>query len=175
MVVFSVLLALLANDWREAVQHRQEARRAERSILSELDSNRAAVAAARQYHSLLLEQLHQARDQGRAPAIQSFPRGFIAPARPQRIAWESAAQTGALSHLPYPRLLELARAYAQQQRYEEQARAVSELLYAALFAQGTAGVLEHVEGLSTIVSTFRFREDELLEAYDRLLHAVEPP
>jgi len=76
LVIFS---ALLARRWPAAgarrSRHGSDARAAERGIPPEPDFDRAAMAAARQDHRQLLDDLHRARAPAPPLSIQSFPRG----------------------------------------------------------------------------------------------------
>lgn len=165
LIVFSVLLALGVDEWREARGHRAQAAAAERAIIEELRGNRELIAASLAYHSAVHDSLVAHRRDGRAPGIQLFPRGFVSPAQLSHTAWASAAETGALSHVDYETVLRLSRVYAQQERYAEQARGIGDVLYAELYRGGMDAVLANHRNLAGLISTFRYREDALLRQY----------
>jgi hypothetical protein len=170
--VLGVVLAFVANEWRE---HRAAVQRAEHaisSIVEELRVNREAVASSLEYHSGLLAAIEGARQSGVAPGIRTFSRGFISPARVYRTAWDSASATGALELVDYPTLLRLSRAYAQQGRYEAQSDSIGPLLYAEIYRGGTASVLANYLNLSALIRAFEYRERELLEVCDQTLAEV---
>ncbi len=166
LVVLGVVLAYLANDWHEQSEHRQRAAEAERSIVAELKSNREAAQRSMDYHQGLLDKLGKP-DAALGP--QDFSRGFVFPAVLQRTAWESAAQTGVLQYLSYACVLEWSRAYAQQQRYDEQARSVGALIYERLFDGGHAALTQNARGLKLLINAFAYRESQLVETYSTLL------
>lgn len=168
-VVLAVALALAANEWRQGVADRRQASSALASIVEELQSNRTAVAEALTYHSGRLELLQELQREPRAPDPRAFPRGFVAPAQLFATAWASATATGALAHMDYDTVLELSRIYARQERYEQQARSVAEIIYGELFRHGVGGVVENLANLGTLISTFAYREQQLLEYYDQTL------
>lgn len=168
-VVLAVALALAANEWRQGLADRAQARSALASIVEELRSNRAAVAEARDYHRGRLELLRQLEHESRPPAPDTFPRGFIAPAQVYATAWTSATETGALTHMEYATVLELSRIYARQERYEEQARSVGAIIYGELLRRGLGGMVENLSNLASLIGTFAYREQQLLEYYDQTL------
>ncbi|HEX2217662.1 MAG TPA: hypothetical protein VHG35_02585 [Gemmatimonadales bacterium] len=175
LIVFSVLLALAVDQWRDARSHRQLADTAHQEILEELRANRASVAEALQYHSALMDSLAAYRDQNGVPSARLFSRGFISPAQVSGTAWESASETGALTHMDYAVVLRLSRVYAQQDRYAEQNRSFGEVLYSEIYRGGLTSVVENHRNLASIIGTFRYREGELLDLYDQTLSALPAP
>ena len=107
------------------------------------------------------------------PQITLFSRGFISAARVSRTAWETASQTGALSHIDYERILELSRIYALQDRYEEQSRSVGQLIYGQVLSGGGFSLVRNYRNLSSLIMTFVYREKELVDVYGRA--SGEPP
>ena len=171
-VVLAVGLALAANEWRQSRADRQQARSALASIVEELKSNRAAVQTSLEYHTERLQLLGRLSGSGGVPDGRDFPRGFVLPAQIFQTAWESAGETGALSHMEYSTVLELSRLYARQERYESQAQSVGPILYGELFRGGVAGVLENHANLAALIGTFSYREQQQLERYDEVLASL---
>lgn len=170
-VVLGVVLALAANEWRQARVQAHEARDAITEIIAELDANRAAVAQSMAYHSTLLDTLQTYEAPDQRPSIRLFPRGFIAPASIFSTAWTSASETGALTHADFADVLHLSRAYALQEDYTEQASNIGQLIYQDLYRGGTTSILGNYRNLTILIMTFVYREQELLETYDRTLAA----
>jgi hypothetical protein len=174
-VVLGVALALAANEWRQGQVDRRRADRALESIREELQTNRQAVLGSAQYHMQLMDTLIAIRRQtpavGDAPApdVRMFSRGFVNPASLLSTAWETAVATDAIRHMSHDDVLVLARMYEQQRGYARQGEQVGTLIYGEIFARGTAGVTRNYANLTSIISTFWFRECELLLAYDRAL------
>lgn len=169
LIVFSVLLALGVDGWSNSREHRKQARAAEAEVLQELRSNRDLVEQARQYHGGLLRLIASSREQGDALTMRDFDRGFVSPAQISHTAWASASETGALSHMEYSTVLRLSRIYAQQERYTEQARSIGQLLYAEIYHNGTESIVANIRNLAGLISTFVYREEELLKMYDATL------
>lgn len=164
-VVLGVVLALVANEWRLAVQDEARAEAARAAIRHELTANREAAQDAQDYHRGLLERMREQRGAGTAPALGDFHRGFIAPARLSRAAWQSASATGATAHFDYDEVLDYARLYAMQDRYDDQARSVGLVFYGEIVRGGTAAIAARPANLASIIGMFVHRESELVEAY----------
>lgn len=172
-VVLGVALALAANEWRQARADQVHARRALAAITAELHANRTAVQASHDYHEDRVRTIFGAEPG--APALQprDFPKGFVMPAQIFQTAWDAAAQTGALTDLDYPTVLALSRVYESQDRYESQSRAVGQLIYEQIFREGLGSVAAAGVNLGAIISTFLFREVQLLAEYDQVLAFLE--
>jgi hypothetical protein len=174
-VVLGVALALAANEWRQGHVDRRRAGRALESIREELQTNRQAVLGSAQYHMQLMDTLIAIRRQAAAagdasaPDVRIFSRGFVDPASLLSTAWETAVATDAIRHMPHDDVLVLARMYEQQRGYARQGEQVGTLIYGEIFARGTSGVTRNYANLTSIISTFWFRECGLLLAYDRAL------
>jgi type II secretory pathway pseudopilin PulG len=171
-VVLGVILALAANEWRQARADRAQSQQAIAAIVQELNANRALVASAYDYHRNILQEIRNSEDNAPPPGFELFSRGFVAPARTSRTAWASASETGALAKTDYATVMELSKAYALQGYYETQARSVSEIIYAEIFKNGIQSVLSNYANLANTISTLLYRENELMEAYDSTIAAL---
>lgn len=168
-VVLGVVLALAANEWRKSRADIVQANTALTEIVRELEANRQAVATALEDHRGLINKITQATDSTAKLSLRDFNRGFIAPAQVHRTAWSSATEIGALSNMPYESVLVLSRVYAQQENYQEQAKSVGQIIYAELYRGGTTAIIANSDNLASVLQTFAYREQQLLEAYDTLL------
>lgn len=175
-VVLGVVLALAANEWRQAMVDRRSAATALESIREELATNRRSVLASVRYHLHLSDTLRVVLREGAAhgdsasPAsIRVFTQGFVHPAQLLSTAWETAAATEAVRHMAHDDVLALARIYDQQRRYATQSEQIGGLIYGEIFARGTTGVIRNAANLASIISAFWYRECELLLGYDQAL------
>jgi hypothetical protein len=173
-VVLGVVLALAANEWRQARADQRESERALAAILEELESNRDAVAESLEYHSNLLGLLNADHAEGWSPEPQHFNRGFIFPARISHTAWESASETGALTKTDLEIVIKLSDAYAMQERYEAQARSAGEIIYGEIFRNGVPAIVRNYRNLASTIATFVYREQELMAAFDATLAGLRP-
>lgn len=171
-VVFGVVLALGANEWRQIRADQDLAEQALASIIEELVGNREALASSVEYHEGLIGLLSEEHEAGWAPEPRQFPRGFVSPARTARTAWESASETGALAKTEFPVVVELSGVYAVLDRYEAQARSIGELIYAELFSGGTDAIMRKHENLKSMIVALNYRERELLARFDATLASL---
>jgi hypothetical protein len=179
-VVLGVVLALGANEWREHINNVRHADRALESIQEELRTNREAVASALDYHLHLADTLRYfiPHTDGSRPAQQPdnrlFARGFVSPATVLSTAWDVANVTDAVSYMGYDDVLLLSRTYASQQNYEHQAEQVGQLIYTRLFDEGHRGIYSNLANLQHIISTFWYRECQLLASYNEAFAHFDP-
>lgn len=173
-VVLGVLLALAANEWRQARADDEQSRQALVTIVEELKANRTAISASMEYHTGLMQVLWAEHEDDWVPSMRDFSRGFIFPARVSRTAWDSASETGAIAKTDFSLVVEISGIYAQQERYEAQARSIGEVIYGELFRGGTEAVARNYRNLGGIISTFAYREKELLARYDETLASLNP-
>lgn len=171
LVVLGVLLGFLITEWQADQSRRAEADLALASIIEEMAANRDAIIAARTYHAEHVDLIDKAAADNTPLDIRSFPRGFIAPAQTSNAAWTSASETGALSHLPFEKVLALSRIYSQQAAYQQQQTTVSTVLYTHLFEGGAEGIVRQSNGLRAIISAFFYREQQLEGAYSSALES----
>ena len=171
-VVLGVVLALVANGWRENRANQRRAEGALASIQEELRINRDAVKDANDYHSAQLAALRAEHDADWAPSFDLFDRGFIYVAPVFSSAWRSAQAAGVFEHLPYETVLVLTRVYSLQDQYESQAQIVSPLIYRQLYEEGAPAILANWQGLASMIGTFSYRERSLLEEYESVLASL---
>jgi hypothetical protein len=98
-----------------------------------------------------------------------FSRGFVSPAQLSSTAWQSAAATGVVEHMPYQTVLRLSQAYAHQARYEHQAQSIGQVIYGELYRTGVEGVTGNYRNLGNLIGSFLYRERQLTALYDSTL------
>lgn len=176
-VVFGVVLALIANEWRRSVADKRYAQSARKSIITELAANKSAVDAAAAYHGELSVAIRQHLGQNpQEPLnVRTFPKGFIHPADTFSTAWEAAKNTGALRHMSYEDVLRFSKIYALQSRYEHQQEMAGSVIYERMADGGIGEVLHNPNGLSSIIVGMTFKEKELSAAYAQVLKEMKKP
>lgn len=172
-VVFGVILALAANEFREHLNRKSHAETALAGIYEEIRINREAVQSSFDYHNQLINKIREIHSSGKKTTERIFTRGFISPAPVFKTAFETAIVTNAFDYLDYSDVLNISKLYAHQERYEEQAKSVSSLIYSELFSTGTEVLMHKYENLGSIISTFLYRERQLLELYDNNMRETE--
>ncbi len=162
-VVFGVVLALAANEWRQNVKAQGLADAALVTIVAELRSNQELVQASRLYHEESVTAIQVKLRSGEKVIAEDFPRGFINPAWTTDTAWGVAQETGVLADFEYETLLTLSATYDRLERYNKQSDLVGQLVYGKMFSSGMQGVVENPANLMTIIYTFIFREKQVEE------------
>lgn len=169
-VVLGVVLAFSINQCRENRSEEERAAHALETIRQEISKNRALVAENFEYHSYLMDTLKTyRRPEAGLPSMQVFHRGFISQGQPLSTAWETALVTDALKETDYDRLIQLSEVYHLQEKYAFQFRETGGNIYEILLKEGPEAILENTSNLSTTIGTFRYRERQLIQAYDQLL------
>ncbi len=173
LVAFGVVLALAATEAWEASERRQQADDALLTVVAELEENRGLVVASRDYHAGLMEGMRTTLSTGSGLNPGMFGDGFVNPADLVTVAWDAANSTGATADMDYATVLTVSRAYGHFDAYRLQGRTVSDLLYRQLFEGGTQEVVDNPQGLFSMISTFLYRECELLRTIGQTLGAMD--
>ncbi len=111
-VVFALLLALGANEWRDAHQARQAGEAARRSILAEVRANRQEIEGALASNRAALARLAGVSARGDTLRNVSMDLAQLSSA-----AWRTAQATQAAASIPFEKLLPISRVYELQDMY----------------------------------------------------------
>jgi hypothetical protein len=173
LIVFSVLLALVLNEWRQSQMERAGIAQATAAIRSELQENRRLVEEALQYHPRLAESFTASSKSGaETPVLSDIDRGLLHPGRVLRTAWESAQSSGATSRMDYMTLLRLSTAYSLQEEYEQLTRAMQQAAYDQILREGFDSMIRKYPRFIMVQRDFAGHEQELLRLYDQALAAL---
>jgi hypothetical protein len=173
LIVFSVLLALLLNEWRDA--HRQAAlsETARAAIVAELQRNRDIADRAGQNHLKINATLTDLAARGEKPTIEFASSGLFNPANLVDTAWTSAQQTGAVDRWSFESVLLVASLYERQSAYSELGRAIVADMYMDVRRRGLENVMEDgTAGMILLTRDFANREQNLVRQYDAALTAI---
>ena len=171
LIVFSVLVALAVDQWRDERGTRVRAREAIAAITSELQANRAAASRSRSFHQEAHRALKEIASQKRLPSVEEMTRGNVfQPATILQTAWTTARDTGALQPVPFEVLLKLSLVYEAQQSYARLADAIVDDFYTDVRRRGIDAVVrEGFAGFTLLTADFSGREQRLVERYDETL------
>jgi len=175
-VVLGVVLAFLANEYRQNKQDENRAVLAIQSILLEVESNKSSVIEALNYHTSLRDTLLQFVRENKGtgvPDIKIFNKGFIAPAELLENAYNTAIATDVLSNHKYDVVLQIGNLYARQESYKLQKERAGSIIYNAIYEKGSEGILKNYANLLSIIYTFIYKENELLNTYNIALQELE--
>lgn len=169
-VVLGVVLAFSVNQCRQNRAEEDRATHALELIQQEIRNNRAMVTDNYEYHSYLMDTLRSYLGPGSTNlSIRVFTKGFVSQDQPLRNAWETAQATDALKDIDYNRHLQLSELYHLQEKYDFQYREIGSNIYEMLLKDGHEAILQRPANLFNIIGTLRYREAQLLEAYDALI------
>jgi hypothetical protein len=170
LIVLSVLLALVLDEWRRGRDERAEFAIALESIRAELADNRSAVERARANHLAVHDSLLQYVNRAQTPPPRIYYGGMFNPASVLSAAWQSARDGGSLDRLSYDVRLTLARVYDRQSRYRAMGDAIAQGTMSDVQRRGGEAVFrDGAANFLVLTEDFANRERVLTEAYDTAL------
>jgi hypothetical protein len=169
LIVLSVLLALVLNEWRAEAAQRARVSQALAAVHAEIEENRRLVTAAMEYHNRVADSFSASAAAGsELPDMGVARYGLLAPASVLRTAWESAQIAGLTSELSYDLVLQLSAGYARQEEYEGLDRAMMNVAYERLTQEGVDSMVRQYTNYIPLQRDFAGREQALLEQYHRV-------
>ncbi len=173
LIVFSVLFALVLNEWREDATSRSEARVAAAAIRTEIAENARQVAASADYHEALVQSLLASEASGQTtPDLDAMPYGLFRPARVVSTAWDSAQSAELTAGMSYETLLEISTLHAQQAEYVAINQVIAQSVYDQMLVDGLDAVLARYPNFTRVLQDSASRERSLLAVYQRALQDV---
>lgn len=182
-IVLAVLLALFANDWREA---RSESRRVDRALVSlqqEVTRNLEDVQRAHAHHGAVradIEAFAQAHPDPSPEALDSLltalyerPGGTTATARVVGAAWRTAEATGTLGAMDHAYVFALSDVYEAQAAYLATTQAMNSSILESLFQPVESEAF--ARGIYEVVNTLWWKEYHLIDLYEAALDELPPP
>jgi hypothetical protein len=169
-VVFAILLALAADEWRENQQNAELAERALESIETEMRSNRQELLDSRGPNLELMEGLQEAIGNG-VPETDlqvRFEYSLLSTA-----AWQTAQVTRAVHYADYDLVQEIAQLYDLQGLFAESQRGMVE----QLSGRGAEGLQDDPHRFAQLVlgrlGIVMNVETGLVAAFDTLIVRME--
>lgn len=177
VVVFSILLALVVNEWRQEREQAERSQRAKEAIRAELLHNHRQLARVHPYHDRLADTLRILSAGGVSsvePGVR--PKGWIRNVDLVSAAWDAAAATGATARFDYPILLATSRAYGDQRTFLRRTDGlISSILDLSMGPGGGPTLLGSPGGMAAALSVLSDGEANLLREYERALSALGVP
>jgi len=167
LIVFSVLLALGIDEWREGRQTEHRIEQALGSFAREIERNRHTVQKVSPYHVRLRQRLLEIAqtpqpnlsDLQRMEGFQGF-RGIEL----ETSSWSTATATGALADMDYETASLLSRIYTMQGDFAARQKSIFEVLQPAALTEETLPIT--VQVLAGYLQDVIIGEKGLLAAYD---------
>lgn len=171
LIVFSVLVALAVDQWRETRASQTRTREAVAAITAELQANRASAERARTFHLETNAALKAIAERKELPGDDiAYHRGMFNPATVVQAAWVTAREAATLQTLPLDAVLKLSRVYEQQESYAQLGDEIASDIYVDLRRRGFEAVLrEGFAGFILLTTDFANRETSLIARYDEAL------
>jgi hypothetical protein len=121
-VAVGVFLALWANNWHEARQHRAQGTAALRNFVGEMETNLQATQRYRTYHETLASELVQFLRSKEPPSDERFAKEVhfegVHPVIFEHTAWDLALATQALSYLKPDLAFDISKVYTGQNAFQ---------------------------------------------------------
>ncbi len=138
LIMISVVLGLMANEWRVSRDNEKEAVNALAFIREELETNRERIEEILPYHEQITDSLSVLMNRvftTGAPVstmemFKAMPGGFSTPLV-SRNSWELVNQTGAINHVDFNLAISLSRLYDLQAFYQKKIDLIGQNVYVA--------------------------------------------
>ncbi len=176
LIGVSVFLALVANQWNDARQHRERANETLRYFREEIVTNQKAIETRRQYHEALRGDIESFLQSDTPKTLQSFyPMVHfhgLEPVTFERSAWDLALANQSLSYLAPKLAYAISRVYTRQQALQtlENSFLQSVLGPSTFASQDATGFARSMESYLIDVNT---QEPDLLKLYAQLLPKID--
>lgn len=176
LIGVSVFLALLANQWSEAKQHRENAHATLRYFREEIVTNQQAIETKRQYHEALRREIDSFLQSDAPKTVESLYSAThfhgLKPITFERTAWDLALANQSLSYLPPKLAYAISRVYTRQQAFQTLENSILQSFLApSTFASQDATGL--ARSMSAYLIDVNIQEPELLKLYAELLPRID--
>ena len=175
LIGVSVFLALVANQWSDAREHRERANATLRYFREEIVTNQKAIETRRQYHEALRGDIESFLRSDAPKMLQSFYPTVhfhgLEPVTLERSAWDLALANQSLSYLAPKLAYAISRVYTRQQGLQTLENSFLQSVlgpstFASQDATGLAGSME------AYLIDVNIQEPALLKLYAELLPQI---
>ena len=171
LISVGVFLGLAGEQWREDRRHHDRAESALRNFRSEIQTNRKAVEAVKDYHAGLLKSLqaYLAKDHKTRNTADVQIQGLRFVTFDQT-AWDLALTTQALTYINRDLAFELSRVYNVQKTFNALTQGMTQAMYVLPWQDnfdGFAGAAETYYGDAV------YLEPKLIGLYDELIRRID--
>ncbi len=171
LITVGVFLALMGDEWREHMQHRQLADAALRHFRAEFITNRDAVAAVRDRHVEGLQAMQQwfrAAAKARLQLPQPFESTY--PAFLEYTAWDLALATQSLAWVDTDLAHAISHVYTVQRQLDNATNIITGVLYSKPMSDNVPSFLA---SMSIYFSDCTLIEPRLLKLYDDIIPRLD--
>lgn len=159
LVTFSVLLALLLNQWRQNINDRALVAKALQTIRAEIMANQAEIEQKLPVHELLLQ------------SIKEKNAGDIGLQMPllRDTAMEIIETAGAAPHMEFSDITILSEIHEMHTTYKKNAAVITQLVYSEMFTVSPATYDKFLRGYAILIGDVINFEKALLQQYAEAL------
>lgn len=174
VVMVSILIALVVDEWRESRAAEATVQWSLQSIRQEMEHNRQNLEETSRYHRRLADTLLTlAASEASRIDEEVRPHGWVMTPQLTSAAWHGANTTRATADMPAPVVLTLAGVYQEQEQYLTRREAIFSVLYAAVLERNSPSLLPMFRPLAGIVNDVAAWESLLLTQYDRAIEELD--
>jgi hypothetical protein len=171
LIATGVFLGLAGEQWREHAHRKELAQEALRRFRTEIETNRKAVAAVKDYHATMQQKLTAyLRAKPEARKAMSVELQGIEPAAFEHTAWDLAIATQSLNDIDRDLAFALSRMYAVQQNYDGLSRGILQAMYVRTPTDEPDAFLATVH---LYYADITLMEPRMLAMYDDLLPRID--
>jgi hypothetical protein len=171
LIAAGVFLGLAGDAWREREQKREAARASLRRFRTEVATNRAAVAAVRDYHVTTLASVRAYLDKpNRTRNVADVQIRGLRWVTFEHSAWDIALATQALAYIDGDVAHSLSRVYSAQQFYSELTSGMAQSMY-QLSPEDNFDAFAYA--VFAFFGDLAIMEPKLITMYDELLPQID--
>lgn len=179
LIMMSVALGLMANEWRGGRENEKEAVNALEFIREEIEGNQERIEEILPYHERMADSLSVLMNRVFASGAKistremftAMPSGFSTPLI-SRNSWELVNQTGAINHVDFDLAISLSRLYDLQAFYQQKIDLIGQNVYVAgninSLDQGSA-----VIAFGLLANDIAIQERRLLKQYPAMVARLD--
>jgi len=179
LIMMSVALGLMANEWRVGRENEKEAVNALEFIREEIEGNQERIEEILPYHERMADSLSVLMNRVFASGAKistremftAMPSGFSTPLI-SRNSWELVNQTGAINHVDFDLAISLSRLYDLQAFYQQKIDLIGQNVYVAgninSLDQGSA-----VIAFGLLANDIAIQERRLLKQYPAMVARLD--
>jgi|GEM_PF-5914411 len=176
-IVFAVMLAFLAEDWRENRKTQRSVQLSIDAIKHELQTGLASIKDAHEFQGITIGMIQEFRKankgktnpdyQGLYISIYSRKGGMWKPAELHHAAWRTAETSGILKNMDYETVLMLSKVYSTVDEYLANRHSFSEIQTLIGFQE--VSHQQFISGFAQNLNSVWWLEKRLIKVYEEAL------
>lgn len=180
-IVFAVMIAFLAEDWRESRKTQHSVQLSVEAIKKELQTGLVSLKDAHEFQNVtrgMLSDFRKANKENPKPDYQqlyislySRKGGMWKPAQLHQAAWKTAEASGILKNMDYDTVLMLSKVYGTVGEYLANIRSFAEVQ--TLIGFQDVSSQQFINGFAANLNNIWWLEKRLIKAYEEALQHLD--